>query len=147
MLNWAHCWPGTGKIRVNAFEQNRNEVIYAYQNNRNPFIDHPEYADKIWGSDSIEIPTQMVEVNQSMDRGNLMQVYPNPVSNQATISFHNPDHAAYHLIIYDISGRIRKRMNNLSGENVTFERDDLPPGIYLIELLGTENYRGKILIK
>ncbi|MCD4681908.1 MAG: endonuclease, partial [Bacteroidales bacterium] len=25
------------------FEINRNNVIYSYQNNRNPFIDHPEY--------------------------------------------------------------------------------------------------------
>ncbi len=33
-------------------EQNRNEVIYSrsdMQGNRNPFIDHPEYACKIWG--------------------------------------------------------------------------------------------------
>lgn len=34
-------------------EQNRNEVIYSnstLQGNRNPFIDHPEYACKIWGN-------------------------------------------------------------------------------------------------
>lgn len=34
-------------------EQNRNEVIQndtAGQGNRNPFIDHPEYACKIWGN-------------------------------------------------------------------------------------------------
>ncbi|MBH0231257.1 endonuclease [Halobacillus yeomjeoni] len=34
---------------VSDFEQNRNEIIYNdYQNNRNPFIDHPEYVDLIW---------------------------------------------------------------------------------------------------
>ena len=33
-----------------AFEQRRNEVIYAtYQHNRNPFIDHPEWVTAIWG--------------------------------------------------------------------------------------------------
>ena len=32
------------------FEMNRNEVIYSYQDNRNPFIDHPEYAEEIWGN-------------------------------------------------------------------------------------------------
>ncbi|MEU4687143.1 endonuclease I family protein [Streptomyces xinghaiensis] len=33
-----------------AFEKNRNEVIYAdFQHNRNPFIDHPEWAGEIWG--------------------------------------------------------------------------------------------------
>ena len=34
-------------------EQNRNNVIYSrsgLQGNRNPFIDHPEYACKIWGN-------------------------------------------------------------------------------------------------
>jgi len=34
---------------VDDFERNRNEVIYDYQNNRNPFIDHPEYVAYIWG--------------------------------------------------------------------------------------------------
>ena len=28
----------------------RNEVVYANQGNRNPFVDHPEYACYIWGS-------------------------------------------------------------------------------------------------
>jgi len=32
-----------------AFEMRRNDVIYeTYQHNRNPFIDHPEWADAIW---------------------------------------------------------------------------------------------------
>jgi endonuclease I len=34
---------------VSEFERNRNDVIYSNQNNRNPFIDHPEYVSKIWG--------------------------------------------------------------------------------------------------
>ncbi|MFZ1290773.1 MAG: endonuclease [Melioribacteraceae bacterium] len=33
-----------------AFEINRNEVIFGYQGNRNPFIDHPEWVDEIWGA-------------------------------------------------------------------------------------------------
>jgi endonuclease I len=31
------------------FEKNRNEVIFdKYQHNRNPFVDHPEWVNKIW---------------------------------------------------------------------------------------------------
>lgn len=38
---------------VDDWERNRNDIIYYnYQNNRNPFIDHPEYVDSIWGSGS-----------------------------------------------------------------------------------------------
>ncbi|MCK9536380.1 MAG: endonuclease [Bacilli bacterium] len=31
------------------FERKRNEVIYKWQNNRNPFIDHPEFVAMIFG--------------------------------------------------------------------------------------------------
>jgi endonuclease I len=33
------------------FERNRNDVIFKYQQNRNPFIDHPEWVGMIWESD------------------------------------------------------------------------------------------------
>lgn len=34
---------------VSKKETDRNEVIYRWQHNRNPFIDHPELAEYIWG--------------------------------------------------------------------------------------------------
>ena len=34
---------------VDAFERNRNDVVYGYQGNRNPFIDNPQYVCDIWG--------------------------------------------------------------------------------------------------
>jgi len=30
---------------IDDFERNRNEVVYSYQGNRNPFVDHPEYVN------------------------------------------------------------------------------------------------------
>jgi len=33
---------------VDDFERNRNEVIFSYQGNRNPFIDYPFFAEEIW---------------------------------------------------------------------------------------------------
>ena len=35
---------------VSDFELNRNNVIYSYQFNRNPFIDNPQYVELIWGN-------------------------------------------------------------------------------------------------
>ena len=43
LLKWHETDP------VDAFELQRNERCYTVQNNRNPFIDHPEFADMIWG--------------------------------------------------------------------------------------------------
>ncbi|MGE0076386.1 MAG: endonuclease [Bacteroidales bacterium] len=37
---------------VSASEVARNNAIYARQNNRNPFIDHPEYVNQIWSTSS-----------------------------------------------------------------------------------------------
>ncbi len=44
LLNWNTLDPVSQK------EIDRNEAVYAKQKNRNPFIDHPELADYIWGS-------------------------------------------------------------------------------------------------
>jgi len=47
LLQWNELDP------VNDWERNRNNIIYEdYQHNRNPFIDHPEYAEEIWGTPS-----------------------------------------------------------------------------------------------
>lgn len=35
---------------VSERERKRNEELFKIQGNRNPFIDHPEYADLIWGN-------------------------------------------------------------------------------------------------
>ena len=52
LLEWHQLDPVSQK------EIDRNNAIYAVQKNRNPFIDHPEWVAKIWGSDSIH-PVQM----------------------------------------------------------------------------------------
>ena len=43
LLEWAEQDPVSEK------EINRNNAVYKIQHNRNPFIDHPEWKDAIWG--------------------------------------------------------------------------------------------------
>lgn len=41
---------------VSDWERNRNDIIYYnYQENRNPFIDHPEFVGEIWGTSTVGI--------------------------------------------------------------------------------------------
>jgi len=40
---------------VDAFEANRNNVIHDIQGNRNPYIDHPEWVESIWGATPNEV--------------------------------------------------------------------------------------------
>lgn len=43
LLEWHSLDPVSDEERL------RNDVIYEWQGNRNPFIDHPEYVVRIWG--------------------------------------------------------------------------------------------------
>ena len=52
---------------VNQREKNRNEGAEYLQGNRNPFVDHPEYACKIWGNVNNNIKTMCD--NASWDTG------------------------------------------------------------------------------
>jgi len=45
LLDWHKAY------QVTEFEMRRNNRIEQIQGNRNPFIDHPEYADVIWGDE------------------------------------------------------------------------------------------------
>lgn len=42
LLNWHNSDP------VSQMELDRNDAAFDHQGNRNPFVDHPEYADSIW---------------------------------------------------------------------------------------------------
>ena len=50
---------------VSAREIARNNAIYARQNNRNPFIDHPEYVGQIWGGSSSDTTAPSTPTNLS----------------------------------------------------------------------------------
>ncbi|MDE6450273.1 MAG: endonuclease, partial [Muribaculaceae bacterium] len=39
---------------VSEKETKRNDVVYGRQKNRNPFIDHPELVEHIWGNKTSE---------------------------------------------------------------------------------------------
>ncbi|HNF02432.1 MAG TPA: endonuclease [Ferruginibacter sp.] len=45
---------------VDAKESNRNDLIYSQQNNRNPYIDHPEYVALVWQCTGV-LPVTIIE--------------------------------------------------------------------------------------
>ena len=59
---------------VSDFERDRNDVIYSYQGNRNPFIDNPYLALKIWnGPDLVDSWEVLSSPNLAFQR---LSVYP-----------------------------------------------------------------------
>ncbi len=51
---------------VSQKEIDRNNAIYSYQGNRNPFIDHPEYVACIWLNQCENTPTPTITLTESL---------------------------------------------------------------------------------
>ena len=60
LLAWHNADP------VSAKEIKRNNDVFGIQNNRNPFIDHPEYVDLIWVSSCSVAPVNLTEFNAKL---------------------------------------------------------------------------------
>ena len=77
LLTWNHTDPRDD------FEMNRNNYIYTWQYNRNPFIDYPALADYIWGPNVGQPWYAALSTNENTMIS--ISVYPNPASERFTI--------------------------------------------------------------
>ncbi|STD07960.1 endonuclease [Chryseobacterium carnipullorum] len=75
-LNQLRAWHATDP--VSPAEISRNNATYEYQKNKNPFIDHPEFVELIWG-------TQVVDTQAPTAATNL--ITQNPTSNTISLSW------------------------------------------------------------
>lgn len=57
LIDWHHNDPVSDK------EIARNDAVYQIQNNRNPFIDHPEFVALIWGGDTNPSTDPKISIN------------------------------------------------------------------------------------
>ena len=115
ILSWNELDP------VDDFEKNRNNIIYNWQNNRNPLIDLPEIVNYIWGENYGEVwfDNLNISVNQ-----NGFEFYPNPTN--GNISFNS---YLDKVEIYSLNGQ-----KLLSFKNVNMLEINLEKGLYLIFL-------------
>lgn len=65
LINWHTNDP------VSAFEISRNNAIYARQNNRNPYIDNPQYVELVWGASSCPADSQIPTTPTSLATGTI----------------------------------------------------------------------------
>ena len=118
---------------VSQKEIDRNEAIYSIQNNRNPFIDHPEFAGLIWGFTSSEEIT--------IENDFLVSAFPNPFTNEVIFSFAPLDNPQkFKIDIYNLKGQQIKSLSifdyqtSISWNGKNFSENKVESGIYLYRL-------------
>ena len=112
-------------------ERNRNDVVYSFQNNRNPFIDHPEYVSYIF-EDAL---SGMEDVGAFHGPNvTIASIYPNPFNPATTIDFSLARSGPVRVEIYALDGRLVRILLS----------DDRPAGDHQVRWDGTGNTGGRV---
>ncbi|RKY52562.1 MAG: hypothetical protein DRP93_07945 [Candidatus Neomarinimicrobiota bacterium] len=119
----------------------------SYQSNRNPFIDHPEYVDLIWGDQSTGVNMNIPE------QFDIEPVYPNPTNSTFNIPLNIDKNMGVAVNLFDITGKKYgyERYFQLSRGNHTLSIDlnSQNSGVYLVQtvLNNQTNLQRIILLK
>ena len=126
--------------KADDFEMNRNNYIYTWQKNRNPFIDHPLLADYIFGSNYGDTWSSTLSNDSFTDTS--VKVYPNP-----TVDY---------IIVSGVSSLAKVEIYTVTGQKVTeitFENEvriplSLQSGMYLVKISNdSSSITKKIIVK
>lgn len=110
---------------VSTKEQNRNNEVYKLQGNRNPFIDDPQFAEKIWGT--------LNPVEETAEERISLSLYPNPANHLLNISISGYTCNETTVYVYDTSGCL-VMTKPMDGESTILPVEQLAPGIYFLRL-------------
>ena len=121
---------------VSEKELKRQEAVYAVQGNRNPFIDHPEMADYIWGDKTNETWSSTKPSTSGVETASTVSI--NVTAGAGTITVTTGDEWTP-LMICGVDGVVW--FDGKVSERETF---DVEPGIYVVR--GADNV-WRLLVK
>jgi len=126
LLNWHQLDPVSNKEII------RNDEIYLIQENRNPFIDYPEWVECIW----TEVCDLKIQTNQKLSQNLEIKTYPKNASTILEIELIQQQQVQ--IDVYNLNG---KKVDELfRGKNILglnkwqFLHNQNPTGIYFFKI-------------
>lgn len=110
---------------VSEKEINRNNAVYAIQQNRNPFIDYPEFATAIWGN-----PSGMFEQSSNIT----VTVFPIPSDEFCYINFSQPLTAKPLVSVFNHLGQLVSVNYKMESGSLILETGELHRGMYIARI-------------
>jgi endonuclease I len=125
---------------VSQKEIDRNNAVYLIQDNRNPFIDHPEYAESIWGTGT---------GTGSGNRETTLTIYPNPAEDYCYITPPSPSiNGKLHVSLMGFTGKSPACQTTNEETRIRLDLSGFNSGLYFVRMIDDDNgksYNGLIL--
>lgn len=118
LKNWHYDDPVSQK------ETDRNNAVYDIQNNRNPFIDHPEYFNLIWGTVGTFDNTYLTDFEIITE--------PNPANYYVRVWVSDEKKEIKTVALISVCGQAERITFVDNGENYLIDLSDVAPGFYTL---------------
>lgn len=132
---------------VSAYEDIRNTYLGNASNNfgqgnRNPFIDNPYLATKIWGGPAAQDRWGLAGLNEFS--GIAVSVYPNPAVNNEVNIYTETEIESVQLT--NLNGQVVQVINKPVADNNIYTLKNLPQGFYILTLSSSQGTANKKIV-
>lgn len=144
-------WKWHHQDPVSQKEIDRNNAVYAIQKNRNPYIDHPEYADLVWGGVAVSVETSASPVVSQIQ---ILSTYPNPFNPDMKVILNSGKSEPATIRISNVLGQVvyEEKVNLSAGQNewtwsVNSNLGVMPAsGVYYLSVSGSSGVSTKPVV-